>query len=252
MDVWFVHVMIRRASRGLLPGALADVNSSKPLGPPWPVVYRGGMNQFIQVDPNEHDRFILRQKFRWVVNEYEFSLPAPGADVPGQPFCFVRQKPYKFKEDIRFYADAGQSVELMRIKARQRFDPVAKYDVVAADGERIGYIQKVFRKSLLRSTYTLYDSNEAEVATVTEKSLGVALLRRLVGFIPYIENVANWLPIPYDFVFLRGDVVLGHHRRQLWKLLDVYTIDMSGDPERTIDRRLLLAIAVGMDALQAR
>jgi hypothetical protein len=27
---------------------------------------------------------------------------------------------------------------------------------------------------------------------------------------------------------------------------------MSGDPERTLDRRLLLAIAVGMDALQAR
>ena len=210
------------------------------------------MNQFIQVDPNEHDRFILRQKFRWVVNEYEFSLPVPGADVPGQPFCFVRQKPYKFKEDIRFYADAGQSVELMRIKARQRFDPVAKYDVAAADGERIGFIQKVFRKSLLRSTYTLYDANEVEVATVTEKSLAVALLRRLVGFIPYIENVANWLPIPYDFVFLRGDAVLGHHRRQMWKLLDVYTIDMSGDPQRTIDRRLLLAIAVGMDALQAR
>jgi hypothetical protein len=27
---------------------------------------------------------------------------------------------------------------------------------------------------------------------------------------------------------------------------------MSGDPQRTVDRRLILAIAVGMDALQAR
>jgi hypothetical protein len=27
---------------------------------------------------------------------------------------------------------------------------------------------------------------------------------------------------------------------------------MSGDPERSVDRRLILAIAVGMDALQAR
>lgn len=210
------------------------------------------MNQFAQIDPNQHDRFILRQKFRFVVNEYEFSLPAPGSDAPGQPFAFVRQKPYKFKEDIRFYSDASRSVELMKIKARQRFDPAAKYDVVAADGTSVGYIQKVFGKSLLRSTYTLYDSEGGEAATVTEKSLGVALFRRLVGFIPYIENFANWLPIPYDFVFLRGDVVLGSHRRQLWKLTDVYTIDMHGDPTRTIDRRLVLAIAVGMDALQAR
>ena len=210
------------------------------------------MNQFAQIDPNQHDRFVLRQKFRFVVNEYEFSIPAPGSDAPGQPFCFVRQKPYKFKEDIRFYSNSDRSVELMRIKARQRFDPAAKYDVVAADGSSVGYIQKVFGKSLLRSTYTLYGPDGSEVATVTEKSMAVALIRRLVGFIPYIENFANWLPIPYDFVFLRDGAVLGTHRRHLWKLMDAYTIDMSGDPNRTIDRRLLLAIAVGMDALQAR
>lgn len=210
------------------------------------------MSHYTGVDPNQYDRFILRQKFRFVVNEYEFSLPSPGSEAPGTPFAFVRQKPFKFKEDIRFYADNSQSVELMRVKARQRFDPAAKYDVVAADGTSIGYIQKVFGKSLVRSTYKLYDSGGIEIAEVTEKSLGVALFRRLVGFIPFIENFANWLPIPYHFVFLRDGVELGTHRRQMWKLSDTYTIDMSGDPGRTIDRRLLLAIAVGMDALQAR
>ena len=204
------------------------------------------------VDPNQHDRFILRQKFRWVVNEYEFSLPAPGSDSPGAPFCFVRQKPFKFKEDIRFFTDQSMTTELMRIKARQRFDPRARYDVTAADGTKIGGIQKVFGASLLRSTYTIYDGNGQELATVTEKNVWVALLRRLVGFIPYVENVANWLPIPYDFIFQRGGSTVGEHRRQLWKLIDVYTSDMSGDPERAIDRRLVLALAVGMDALQAR
>ena len=209
-------------------------------------------SEFAQVDPNQHDRFVLRQKFRFVINEYEFSLPTPGSEAPGQPFTFVRQKRFKFKEDIRFYTDASASTELMRIKARQRFDPAAKYDVVAADGTQVGYIQKVFGKSLLRSTYTLYGADGSEVATVREQSLGVALFRRLVGFIPYIGGYADWLPIPYNFVFLRGDVELGSHRRQLWKLTDVYTIDLSADPDRTVDRRLALAIAVGMDALQAR
>lgn len=210
------------------------------------------MSQFAAIDPNQHDRFILRQRFRFVVNEYEFSLPAPVSEAPGTPFAFVRQKPFKFKEDIRFYADESRSIELMRVKARQRFDPAAKYDVVAADGTSIGYIQKIFGKSLLRSTYKVYNSGNQEVAEVTERSLAVALVRRVVGFIPFIENFANWLPIPYDFVFVRDGVMLGSHRRQLWKLVDVYTIDLSGDQERSIDRRLVLAIAVGMDALQAR
>ena len=210
------------------------------------------MSTPFRVDPNEHDRFILRQRFRPVVNEYEFSLPEGDGEAPGPPFCFVRQRRFTFKEDIRFYADDSRSVELMRIKARQRFDPRARYDVTTPDGGKIGEIQKVFGASLLRSTYRLYDATGQEVATAAEQSVPIALFRRAVGFVPYVESVADWLPIPYHFAFERNGVVLGTHRRQIGKLRDVYTIDMRGDPERSVDRRLILAIAVGMDALQAR
>jgi uncharacterized protein YxjI len=208
------------------------------------------MSTLATVDPNAHDRFILRQRLKLVVNQYEFSLPVDG-DRPGEAFCFVQQKRFKFKEDIGFFADETRSVELMRIKARQRFDPRARYDVTAG-GQKIGEIQKVFGKSLLRSTYRIYDEHGNEVATAGERSLGVALFRRIVGLIPFVGDFADWLPIAYHFDFKRGDDLLGSHRRQLWKLRDVYTIDMSGDPQRTVDRRLILAIAVGMDALQAR
>jgi uncharacterized protein YxjI len=203
------------------------------------------------VDPNAHDHFVLRQLIRPVVNRYEFSLPnADGA--PGEPISFVEQRRFAFKEDIRFYADASKQQEVMRIKARQAFDPRARYDVTDAEGNKIGEIQKIFGASLLRSTYALFDRAGDELARVSERSVAVALFRRLVGLVPYVGDFADWLPIPYHFDFKRGDAVLGTHERQLFKFRDVYTIDMSGDPERTIDRRLLLALAVGMDALQAR
>ena len=209
------------------------------------------MNALPSVDPNQHDRFVLRQRIRPIVNQYEFSLPAEG-DQPGEPFCFVHQRRFKFKEDIGFFTDESRSGELMRIKARQRFDPRARYDVATPDGQKVGEIQKVFGKSLLRSTYRLYDAAGNEVALVRERSLGVALFRRLVGWIPYVGDFANWLPIPYHFDFVRGEEVIGAHSRQLWKFRDIYTIDMSADTQRTVDRRLVLAIAVGIDALQAR
>jgi uncharacterized protein YxjI len=198
------------------------------------------------IQPNDHDVFLLRQRIRPVINQYEFTLP------DGEPVCFVEQKRFKFKEDIRFYADDSKSVELMRLKARQRFDPSARYDITEAGGAPIGQIQKVFGASLLRSTYTLFDQTGNETARVTEKSVGIALFRRLVGFVPYIGNFADWLPIPYHFVFLRGDEVLGSHTRQAFKFRDTYTIDLSADRGRTLDRRLVLATAVGLDALQAR
>jgi uncharacterized protein YxjI len=204
-----------------------------------------------RVDPNHHDRFVLRQKIRAMVNQYEFSLLDEDS-TEQTPFCFVQQARMKLKEDIGFYTDETRSVELMRIKARQAFDPTARYDVTTPDGTKVGEIQKVFGKSLLRSTYQLYDAAGNDVAIVTEKNKVVALIRRLVGFIPYLGDFADFLPIPYDFVFLRGEEELGIHSRTRWKLRDTYAIDMSADPQRTIDRRLVLAIAVGMDALQAR
>ncbi len=206
----------------------------------------------IPVDPNQYDRFFLRQRFRMVTNEYDFYLVGPGGEPPAEPFCFVRQKTFKFKEDIRFYVDESRSEELMRIKARQRFDPSARYAVTDSGGAPIGGIQKVFGASLLRSTYRLTDPAGKELARVMEESQAVALVRRLVGFVPYLDDVANWLPIPYHFVFLRDGAVLGSHRRQLFKFRDAYDIDMTADRDHTIDRRLVLAIAVGMDALQAR
>lgn len=203
------------------------------------------------VDPNAHDRFLLRQRFRPVVNQYEFTLPGP-AGGPGEPVCFVEQARLKLKEDIRFFSDDSKRTELMRLKARQRFDPRARYDITDGNGAKIGEIQKVFGESLLRSTYRLYDAAGAEVAKASEKSLLVALIRRFIGLVPFIGGFADWVPIPYHFVFRRGDVVLGTNTRKAFKLRDTYDIDLSGDPERTLDRRLVLATAVGMDALQAR
>ena len=140
----------------------------------------------------------------------------------------------------------------MRILARQRFDPRATYDITLADGTKLGGIKKVFGKSLFRSTYAILDPNGQELAIAREVSLGKALFRRLVGFIPYIGDLADWLPIAYDFEFLRGEERIGINRRRRWKWRDIYDIDFTADPNRTVDRRLVLASTVGMDALQAR
>jgi uncharacterized protein YxjI len=203
------------------------------------------------INPNDHDRFLLRQRFTLAINRYEFFLPAADGS-PGEAICFVEQKRFKFKEDIRFYTDASKSQELLRIKARQRFDPRATYDVTDDLGAKVGAIQKVFGASLLRSTYRIFDAAGEEVAITTEKSLGIALFRRAVGFIPYVDNISDWLPIPYHFVFKHGEQIIGENTRQMWKIRDNYHIDMTADSDHILDRRLVLAIAVGMDALQAR
>jgi uncharacterized protein YxjI len=203
------------------------------------------------VDPNLHDRFLLSQRFRPMVNQYEVSTLGPDGKSAGEPVCFVEQKRMKLKEDLRAFTDDSKTAEVFRIKAQQVWDPRATYDVTDPAGQPIGKLRKVFGKSLLRSTWQIYDAAGEEIAWARERSLFVALLRRLVGLIPFIGEFAELLPIPYHFDYFVGEERIGGLERILG-VRDRYRLDVSGDADRKIDRRVVLALAVGMDALQAR
>ena len=170
---------------------------------------------------------------------------------PASPICFVEQKRMKLKEDLRAFTDDSKTTEVFRIKAQQVWDPRARYDVTDPSGQPVGQLAKVFGRSLLRSTWRLYDAAGAEIGWARERNLLVALFRRLIGLVPFIGEFLDLLPIPYHFDYFAGDERIGGLERILG-VRDRYRLDVSGDSERTIDRRLVLALAVGMDALQAR
>jgi uncharacterized protein YxjI len=201
------------------------------------------------VDPNQHDRFFLSQRFRPMANQYEVSTLGGDGSSAGEQVCFVEQKRMALKEDLRAFTDDTKSAEVFRIKAQQVFDPRARYNVTDPAGGTIGQLAKVFGKSLLRSTWRIHDADGNEVAWARERSMFVALLRRVIGWIPYVGDFA--IPIPYHFDYYAGDDRIGGLERILG-FRDSYRLDVSGDAGRAIDRRLVLALAVGMDALQAR
>jgi hypothetical protein len=140
---------------------------------------------------------------------------------------------------------------VFRIKAQQVWDPRAKYDVTDPNGQRVGQLRKVFGKSLLRSTWQIYDAAGNEVAWARERNLFVALFRRAIGLVPFIGEFLELLPIPYHFDYYMGEERIGGLERILG-VRDRYRLDVSGDAQRRLDRRVTLALAVGMDALQAR
>lgn len=188
------------------------------------------------------DVYEIRQLIRPVVNLYQ-------VEAGGTPVCFVRQKRMKLREDIGFFADESQTDELFRLKARSVIEVHGRYDVVATGGEPIGVLQKVFGKSLLRSTWRVLDPSDKEVAIARERSLPVAILRRGIEVVPYVGPL---IPVPYNFEIVSGDKPLGSLTRAFGKIRDQYALDLSGDPERTVDRRLAIALAIALDTLQNR
>ena len=196
----------------------------------------------------QHDRFLIEQLVRPVVNLYRITPLAAGETPAGGPVAFVRQKRMAFREDIRFFADESEANELFRIKARRVIDIGGRYDVHDAAGRPIGVLEHHFRKSLLRSTWRVLAPGDEELAVAQERNAVLAIARRVVDFVPYGE----WVPIPYDFVIRTGERDLGHFTRKFLSVRDRYTLDLSGDQEKQVDRRLGIALGIGLDALQNR
>ncbi len=186
------------------------------------------------------DRFVIDQLIRPMVNLYRIT-------AEGQPVAFVRQKRMAIKEDIRFFADENETDELFRLKARALMEFGGRYDVTTPAGEKIGVLGKVFGKSLLRSTWQVLDADEQEVAIAKERSVPIALLRRAIDAVPY----GDFIPIPFHFTIDAGERHVGDLNRR-FGVRDTYDLDVSGDVERTIDRRLAVALGIALDALQSR
>jgi uncharacterized protein YxjI len=200
------------------------------------------------VEGFDADRYLVDQLVRPIANLYRITPLAAGETPAGPPVAYVRQKKLAIKEDIRFYADEQETEELFQIKARNILDlGGSRYDVYAGN-KQIGALEHQFRASLVRSTWRVRDASNQEIAVARERSLPMAIARRLIDFVP---DGGGLIPIPYNFDLLIDGGRIGRLDRK-FKLRDSYVLDISGDHERSLDRRLAIALAIGLDALQNR
>jgi hypothetical protein len=191
-------------------------------------------------------RFLLEQKFTALINRYEFFSYTNGQK--GERLAFVEQKRLSFKEQITAWSSEAKTDVFFTLKAEKVFDVHGRYWVNNSDGQPLGYLRKAFGRSLLRSTWELYDAKDQLLLTVTERNLAIALLRRYGELIPLIGDFLVFLPFSFDFT--HGEAQVGRCNR-LTGLRDSYDIELTAAAP-PIDDRLALALGLALDALQAR
>src|SRR4051794_10348508 len=198
----------------------------------------------------EHgDHFLVQQVFRPLANEYRISAPPAGSTEEGEPLLYVKQKKMKIKEDIRFRLPADDGPHLFMIKSKSVFEFRGRHEVLDPDGNVIGTLGKDFTRSLLRSHWRVQDAGGTELFEAHEASWPVALLRRFADLGPDLLAPLQWLP--FNFVLMRDGQQVATYRRVLGKLRDRYELEIGPGLEGA-DRRLIIAFAVALDALQDR
>jgi uncharacterized protein YxjI len=182
--------------------------------------------------------FAVKQRFAAMVNRYEI-LPA---DLEGNPvgpmLAFAQQKRMKLKEEVIFHSDDSKTNRVFSFKARNVLDLHGVTDILDPQGNPIGMFRKDFKASLLRSTWLVSAAGGAEMRG-QERSQLVATLRRFtdVTF------------IPYHFDFARADGTVAFSVEKKWGVRDKYKVSVW---DASLDWRVVAAMAVALDALQAR
>ena len=149
------------------------------------------------------------------------------------------------RRHVTVYRDDSRREVLLRILQDQRIAALVRtYTLTLGDGTRLARLGKSYLHNLVRKRWTITDPAGALVAVALEESIVLSLLRRVLG--PLFGLLRT------NFVFLRPDgEVLGEFNRK-FTLLDRYVVDLSADTDRTLDRRIALAMGIMLDTGERR
>ena len=187
-----------------------------------------------------HNRYMVRTKvFKFLGGAFHVY------DEAGNLVMYSKQKAFKLKEDIRLYADESMSTELISIAARRIMDFSAAYDVIDTQQRvKVGALKRKGLSSIVRDEWIIMDANDRELGTIKEDSMAAALVRR------FVDSASMFLPQKFH-AEVGGQTVVTF-QQNFNPFVKKLNVDFTGDPQCRVDRRLGLAAAVLLAAIEGR
>jgi uncharacterized protein YxjI len=183
------------------------------------------------------NRYMIRRKFFKIFGG-AFHIYDDAENV----VFYSKMKAFKLKEDLRLFTGEDMNEEVLSMRARSILDFGTTYDVTdSRTGQKVGALKRKALKSLLRDEWAILDVNDQEVGTVIEDSLALALVRRL------LENL-----IPQTFVGTMGGTPVFKFKQRFNPFIQKIDLDFSMDLQGKLDRRLGIAAAVLLCAIEGR
>lgn len=192
------------------------------------------------LDRFAHPTYLIRKQFFKLFGE-RFHIYGPGDEL----MLYTKMKAFKLKEDIRLYEGEAMQRELLVIRARSVIDWGATYDVVdPVSQEKIGSLRRKALKSLIRDEWVVFDGNDREIGAIVEDSTIQAIVRRFVDFASLL--------MPQAFHVEIGGQTVATFKQRINPFIQKIDLDFTADTRGAFDRRLGLAAAVLMAAIEGR
>lgn len=188
-------------------------------------------------DSFSHQKYLVRRKILKL-----FGAAFHIYDPDGNVAFYSKMKAFKLKEDIRLYTGEDMQEEVLTIKARSILDFSAAYDVVdPTTNEKVGALKRKGLKSILKDEWIFMDANDREIGLIKEDSTFLAMFRRVLTSL-----------VPQTFNGFIGDTQVCTFKQNFNPFVIKITLDFSQDTQNLLDRRLGIAAAVLLCAVEGK
>lgn len=128
-------------------------------------------------------------------------------DATGTTVSYIKQKMFKFIEDVSVYNDESKAEVYYNIKANKWLDFSAAYNMTNSAGMFIGKIVRKGWASIWKARYEMYDENEQQDLLVQEENPWVKVADALLIEIPFLGIISGYIFNP-SYVVTRPDGTL--------------------------------------------
>lgn len=114
-------------------------------------------------------------------------------DATGTTVSYIKQKMFKFIEDVSVYNDESKAQVYYNIKANKWLDFSAAYNMTNSAGMFIGKIVRKGWASIWKARYEIYDENEQQDLLVQEENPWIKVADALLIEIPLLGIISGYI-----------------------------------------------------------
>ncbi|WP_340202501.1 hypothetical protein [Ascidiimonas sp. W6] len=130
-------------------------------------------------------------------------------DARGKMVAYVRQKMFKFKEDVLIYSDTSKSKINYRIKADRWLDFSVAFSFFDTDGTEFGKVVRKGWRSIWKAEYELIDESANSQYLIKEENAWVKVLDSILGGIPILGIFSGYFFNPsYAVTNKKGEIIV--------------------------------------------
>ena len=163
-------------------------------------------------------------------------------DADGIEVAYVRQKLFKWKDEIEVFESDNRARLLFRIRADRWLDFSATYRFFDASDNQMGCVSRQGMRSIWKASYQIFDEQNRPDFAVSEESAMVKVFDSLFGELPIIGIFTGYFFNPAYVITRPNDTLIARLQKEKSFFGRRFSVNKLAEFEEGEETRILLGL----------